>query len=245
MFELNENCKVTIEKVGPQNRTIVIVDDFYKNPDEVRDLALKSEKKREKHLIDGLPGQRVFLETSEVKKNLKPLFDKYCLDNSLWSKHTHQRMYEFKWDAVGFMCNIMNCNSVLDDPWRMMPHQDCYFQDFTGDLNQFGVVIYLNTPEECHGGTNLYSYKGMMSLPYNVMSYIDKPEGFDDEVTKPEQVYPYIREWLYGDREWRVEYEAEMVYNRCIFYESDVMHSPNIHHGMFTEYDRVNQVFFL
>jgi hypothetical protein len=245
MFELNDNPDVTIKKVGPQNRTIVIVDNFYKNPDEVRDLALKSERKREQSLINGLPGQRVFQKTSEVKDKLKPFFDKYCLDNSLWSKHTHQKMYEFQWDAVGFMCNVLNYHSVFHAPWCSIPHQDSYMNDITTDFNQFGVVIYLNTPDECQGGTNLYSYKGQMSVPYNVMDYIDKPEGFDDEVTKPEQCYPYIREWLYGDREWKVEYEAEMVYNRCIFYESDVMHSQNIDHGMFTEHDRVNQVFFL
>mgnify|MGYP003657171399 CR=1 FL=1 len=122
------------------------------------------------------------------------------------------------------MCNVMNYDSAFHAPWFNIPHQDSYLQDLT---------------------TNLYSYKGQMSLPYKVTEYIDKPEGFDDEVTRPEQCFPYLRKWLYGDREWRVEYEAEMVYNRCIFYESDVMHSQNIDHGMFTEHDRVNQVFFL
>lgn len=245
MFELSDNIKITVETVGPQNRTVVIADNFYKNPDEVRGLALSLERKTDQELIGDLPGQRIFKKTEEVKKNLKPFFDEYCLDNSLWSKNTHERLYEFQWDAVGFMCNVMNYDSAFYAPWLNIPHQDSYLQDPTTDFNQFGAVIYLNTPEECQGGTNLYSYKGQMSLPYNVMNYIDKPEGFDDEVTGPEQIFPYIRKWLYGDIEWRVEYEAEMVYNRCIFYESDVMHSQNIDHGMFTEHDRVNQVFFL
>lgn len=245
MFELNENLDVSIKRVGPQNRTIITADNFYKNPDEIRNLSLSLEKKIDESLIGDLPGQRIFKETSEVKKNLKPFFDEYCLDNSLWSKNIDKKLYEFQWDTVGFMCNVMNYDSAFHAPWFNIPHQDSYLQEITTDFNQFGAVIYLNTPEECQGGTNLYSYKGQMSLPYKVTEYIDKPEGFDDEVTRPEQCFPYIRKWLYGDREWRVEYEAEMVYNRCIFYESDVMHSQNIDHGMFTEHDRVNQVFFL
>jgi len=74
MFELNDNPDVTIKKVGPQNRTIVIVDNFYKNPDEVRELALRSEKKDDKNLINGLPGQRVFQKTSEVRKKTQTIF---------------------------------------------------------------------------------------------------------------------------------------------------------------------------
>jgi len=245
MFELSENIDVSIKTVGPQAKRIVIADNFYKNPDEVRDLALKLDAVRDPALINGLPGSRIFQERSEIKENLKPFFDKYCLNDSIWSKNTHERMYECQWDAVGFMCNVLNYESVIKDAWCSVPHQDYYTSDISTDFTQFGVVIYLNTPNECAGGTNLYSYKGEMSLPFNVMDYIDKPEGLDEEVTRQDQVYPYIREWLYGDREWNVEYEAEMVYNRCIFYESDILHSQNIDHGMFTSHDRVNQVFFL
>ena len=242
MFEINPNHKVTVDNVN--GRTVVVLDNFYKNPDEVRKLALTSGKSRNPSLINGLPGERVFMETDEVKKNLKPVFDEYCLSD-IWSTNIDKKMYEFQWDAVGFMVNIMNQKSVVEEPWLSIPHQDRYSNDIGTDLTQFGVVIYLNTPEECDGGTNLYSYKGMMSLPYNTMDYIDKPDGFDEDVRTQEQVYPFIRNWLYGDREWRVEYEAEMVYNRCVFYESDVMHSQNIDIGMFTEHNRMNQVFFL
>ena len=75
MFELNKNLDVSIKRVGPQNRTIITADNFYKNPDEIRNLSLRLEKKTNESLIGDLPGQRIFKETSEVKKNLKPFFD--------------------------------------------------------------------------------------------------------------------------------------------------------------------------
>ena len=32
-----------------------------------------------------------------------------------------------------------------------------------------------------------------MSVPYNIFKYMDKPEGFDEEIKSQEDVYPYIR----------------------------------------------------
>ena len=62
MFELSENIDVSIKTVGPQAKRIVIADNFYKNPDEVRDLALKLDAVRDPALINGLPGSRIFQE---------------------------------------------------------------------------------------------------------------------------------------------------------------------------------------
>ena len=87
-----------------------------------------------------------------------------------------------------------------------------------------------------------------MTLPYNVMDYIDKPEMFDDIVKTPDDVWDFVREWMRGgyDGVWKVEHEFEMVYNRMIMYESDVLHSPNADPTMFKDgYDRINQVVFL
>lgn len=247
MFEINPDHKVTIDKAG--DRTVVIIDDFYKNPDEVRDLALASKSERRPNLIQGLPGSRVYLENQrqELLKNIKPIFDKYCLSN-IWSMVTDRRPYEEKWSQIGFMSNIMDDESVLQEPWLCIPHQDFYKTTplGSGALSQFGVVVYLNTPDECSGGTNLYSYEGMQSLPYAVTDFVPPPSHYDpSKLNTCGDVYKFIREWLYAEKEWKVEYEIEMVYNRCAFYEADNLHSYNIELGKFKDYKRVNQVFFM
>lgn len=259
MFELNENVEVTVKTVGPQNRKIIIADNFYKNPDEVRELGLILEGKKDPSLISALPGLRKFQQSSEIRKNLKPFFDKYCLDDTIWNKSTDEDMYEYHWSQVGFMCNVLNYDGVVKNTWRSLPHQDSYegTKFVSGNavslsssedepvFPHFGVVIYMNTPDECAGGTNLYSYEGKMTLPYNVIQYIDLPVEFSSEVTSEDKIYPFIRNWLYAGKEWKVEYEAEMKYNRCIFYEADTLHTHNIPYGTFTNHDRINQVFFL
>lgn len=263
MFELNENVEVSIKTVGPQNKKIIIADNFYKNPNEVRNLALNLNAVKDPALTHNLPGSRIFQQNPEIRKNLKTFFDTYCLDDSMWSRNIDEEMYESQWNNVGFMCNVLNYDSVVENTWKSIPHQDFYEDNIPvdernraflvgseneviEDYPQFGVVIYLNTPDECAGGTNLYSYNGEMTLPCNVLEYIvdDLPEDFRI-LDKKEQVYPTIMRWLNSDMQWKVEYEAKMVYNRCIFYESSTLHSQNIQPGMFTNHDRVNQVFFL
>ena len=273
MFELSSDRREqVIKNVGPDRRTVVVIDNFYKSPSEVKELAVKADKWREEKLIKGLAGERCHIETKEFKEKTKPVFDKYCKDSTLWKHSFSDRMYECHWDNADFLCNVMNSDSISIDPWLSIPHQDSYSTSYvdssggyvdehgvtrgivgqctqsTFDYNQFGVVIFLNYPDECQGGTNLYSYKGNMTLPYNVMDYIDKPEMFDDIVKTPDDVWPFVQEWLSGghDGVWNVEYEFKMVYNRMIMYESDVLHAPNTNPSMFTDgYDRINQVVFL
>ena len=46
-------------------------------------------------------------------------------------------------------------------------------------------------------------------------------------------------------KQYTVEFEADMVYNRMVLYQSDVLHKADIDLGMFADYNRINQVFFL
>ena len=89
MFELNPDRKTFIDSVN--GRTVIIIDDFYKNPDEVRNLALTSERRRDPKLINGLPGSRVFVETDELKKHVKPFFDELCLSD-IWRTNIDEKI---------------------------------------------------------------------------------------------------------------------------------------------------------
>ena len=69
MFEPNEDAEVkVIENI--KGRSAIIVDDFYRDPDEVRELALSLEYSVEPGLVGGFPGMRGSLKTTEVKKKL-------------------------------------------------------------------------------------------------------------------------------------------------------------------------------
>ena len=48
MFEVNPECEITaITDIGPDDRSAVVIDNFYENPEEIRQLALKLERKKD------------------------------------------------------------------------------------------------------------------------------------------------------------------------------------------------------
>jgi hypothetical protein len=245
MFEVNDCLDVKIATgIGPHNKSVVVIDDFYKNPDEVRQLCLSSGKSDDKDLISSLPGTRTFVETDEVKAKLKNIFYQLCFDTNIWNRHFDYEYFYYEWERSGFLCNVINDETLLKNPMGIIPHQDSYrMQDKL--MTQFGSVIYLNTPEECVGGTNLYSFCGEMTLASRGRTGIPNPEKDPNDMTKQE-IFNHIRKSIDAPNgEWKVEHEFEMVYNRCILYEADLLHSQNVDLGMFTEYDRINQVLFM
>ena len=144
------------------------------------------------------------------------------------------------------MFNVTNDTYLKKNPLGIIPHQD-YWQDEKPTF-QFGSVIYLNTPDECAGGTNLYSRNGEMSIPKRVQtwnatmeSWMQELDGIETDIEK----FKYIKDKVNGNNPYTCEFEAEMKYNRMVLYQSDVLHSANLDLGMFTDYSRINQIFFL
>jgi len=258
MFELNGDAKVVAFK-DIKGRSAIVVDDFYRNPDEVRELACDLKYSEDPELVGGFPGMRGSLNTSEVKEKLYNIYLDLC-SNKLWKGKVQRtqlledgsfkipllqknRLFnidEFNknWDNLGFMVNVTNDTYLKKNPLGIIPHQD-YWKNEPSEKStfQFGSVIYLNTPDECAGGTNLYSHNGEMSIPSDW-----QPEwmrGVDD-VT-----FEYIKAKVNGNNPYTVEFEADMVYNRMVLYQSDVLHSADVDLGMFTDKYRLNQVFFM
>ena len=73
MFEINENLDINVIR-NIKGRSAVIIDNFYKNPDEIRELALSQKASRDGDLTSGLPGKRCFVEIPEVKENLYDIY---------------------------------------------------------------------------------------------------------------------------------------------------------------------------
>jgi hypothetical protein len=279
MFEPNEEAEVIVVK-DIKGRSAVIVDDFYKNPDEARELALSLEYKDVPDAVAGFPGIRGFLETPEVKEKLYDTFLTLCSNVNIWNNPNNHFTgfpvdgFSENWDRQGFNINNMNDASLLNNPLAIIPHQDRWHDpaaDYESSSLYFGAIIYLNTPDECAGGTNLFSYNGFMSIPPSIQpvwqqrlmlqwdlrppdvdgsSDIDPEEvgvsgkGWLDNRSKVEKV-KYLKEKLGGNDPYTVEFAFEMKYNRMVLYQADVLHSQNADLGMFTDYNRINQIFFM
>ncbi len=261
MFELNtdEHEITLISNIGEEKRNALIIDNFYKNPDEVRQLALDSHqwtKDENPGLIVGLPGKRVHEIKPELSKNLEPFFYELTKE-PLWRFEFNPVWWDRLWQDCSFVVNITRDMTYCESNPQggLVPHQDSFD-------THFGCVIYLNTPEECQGGTRIYSYDGVQSfsVPGNLNQELsrkmfnDKLSSaiggnlFDPRETSRREFNEWVRDYVNGnipDSPWKTEAEFEMKYNRCILYESDNLHSQWADKGMFNDHDRLAQVLFM
>lgn len=266
MFELNGDARVIAFR-DIKGRSAIIVDDFYRDPDEVRELALSLKYGDGLKLKGGFPGVRGSLGTPEVKEKLYNIYLDLC-NNKLWKiRHQPTQLlpdgsfkipllkkerpfdvveFEKNWNNQGFMVNVTNDNFMVKNPLGIIPHQD-YWED-EEPTNQFGSVIYLNTPDECAGGTNLYSRNGEMSFPKREQTWDSTMESWMHELSGIEtdiEKFKYIRMKIDENNPFVCEFKAEMKYNRMVLYQADVFHSADLDLCMFTDYHRINQIFFM
>tara|TARA_B100000959_G_scaffold91277_1_gene97074 strand:+ start:2797 stop:3654 length:858 start_codon:yes stop_codon:yes gene_type:complete len=285
VFELNGDARVVAFK-DIKGRAAIIVDDFYRDPDEVRELALslRHKDRSESSLVGGFPGGRSFLDTLEVKEKLYNIFLDLC-SNKLWKipdkktgfeedvenwpsggislnsdgsfniplikKNRSFNLDDFNsnWDRQRFMVNVTNDDLLIKDPLHIIPHQD-YWEDEPESTFQFGCVVYLNTPDECPGGggTNLYSYKGEMYVPNRMKMFDATMNSWMEECLKLEtniEKFKYLKSKIDSGELYECEFEAEMKYNRMVLYPADVLHMADVDLGMFTDYNRINQIMFM
>ena len=151
MFEINPNLNVKIKFVD--GKQIFEIKDFYLNPDGVRDYALKSKKYTREDNQDLLAysiGRRVCEDDLRLSFFMKDVFEQLC-NHSGWHIKFEKEHHEYRWSGMRFMVNVTNNQEILDDGRDYIAHVD-------GPDNKWACVVYLNTPNECAGGTEFHSY---------------------------------------------------------------------------------------
>lgn len=223
-FEVNDNLSIEIVEVGPNKRKLGIVDNFYKNPLLVRDLALAIPPTTNERILTRLPSgpDSGRIDAIYLLDHLGPIYDKIIkrLFPEFYSCYEHNAILRVFRDAT-FMVNVMTSNNLPPRP----PHID--------HPNPMALAssIYLNLPEECAGGTAFYTFDGLDSgVEYGLR------KGSDD-------IDRYVADSV-GD--WNLEYIAEMKFNRMIIYQAAMYHAAYVKPGMFVNGTyRLNQQFFI
>lgn len=163
MFEVNSEDPF-IQKVYDHSRAnemgycwrkVFVVDDFYKNPDEIREYALSCELKKDKEICGGLVGSRVAEENQEMIDNLRPVFTKLCQHKEWTNLEYTEAMFQYKWDNMQFMVNHTTHEDINEnfnkDIFCYTHHKD--------DINtKWAALVYLNKDDECNGGTDFYKF---------------------------------------------------------------------------------------
>lgn len=218
-FSPNPELAVKVETVKDSER-IAIVDNFWKHPNEIRDLVLSTPRTHNPRILHGLPGSR--LEMTYYFSHLGELFERIIA--GVWKDEydalEDKSLIQGCLDHASFLVNVQN--STL--PPRV-PHIDNI------DHGRWAVGINLNTDDECSGGTAFYTFRGEMSV--NMRNFYDDVKHYDH----------YI---LDDDENFKKVYLAEMKFNRMIIYKQNILHQPYILPGTFTdEQPRLMQMFFI
>jgi hypothetical protein len=203
------------------------VDNFYDNPDQVREFALSLEYKKQ---LGNYPGLRTdplydidynFFNTSVSK--IVSLFFNYNNENISWEVTTYfQKIYPFSEDK----------NSLLNSGWY---HEDSFDGVAAG-------VIYLNPNSNLDAGTTIGQLKLNLSesdVCYENMEWRNKLYANE----KIDQV-KYQQKIIEHNSMFDKTLEFKNVYNRFIFYDASYWHKES--NFFADEYEpRLTQVFFI
>ena len=167
-FAINTPVDATVELMGWEEFPIVYVDNFYKNPDKVRNLALRTPGTKNPRILGGVPGERV-----DISFNLEHIWPIWIeiAENVYGLEQKEKKAFEMSCMNISFSVNVTQSHYR-----RKKPHIDL---PDVSDRGWAGVV-YLNKPKECKGGTGFYTYKGQQVNP--MQSGIWDEEYVDDSV---------------------------------------------------------------
>ncbi len=217
VFAINTDLKAEIITIGPNKSKVVIIDNFYKNPNLVRDLALVIPPTYKSNILNATPGGRIdaFYDLRHLSSVYYDLMTNVFLTEEE-RKFADPSNMQTIFDNATFCVNVTSTKPLKN----RFPHIDNHHP------KRYASVIYLNSTEECIGGTSFYTFQG-------------KQEGPD---TKNYKVDKNISD---SDGDWEMIYLAEMKFNRMIMYQQCILHSAYLKEGMFDNNYRLAQMFFI
>ena len=225
VFEINPDYSVTLQKFGPTKQSVVVVDNFYKDPYLVRQLALDIPASRNKRIRGNNPAWRVnaFYELDSMAWIFDQLGRTYFPE--VMNFYPSNFMEE-SFKRATFMVNVMQTNDLPP----ICPHMD----NTSG--HNLAATIYLNNENECAGGTSFYTFGGRTFYSDPTVTHT-----YDVEGRLP--VTSYINDSIH---DWEMIGMVPMQFNRMVLYNQAMLHSAYVKPGMFTDnVYRLNQQFFI
>ena len=218
-FAINDELSARVEIMGWEETPIIYIDNFYKNPNKVRNLALRCRGTKNPRFCGGIPGVRV--DMNMHLDHFYPIWTE-CTENVYGLTEDERPILEQRMLKVPFSVNVTQ--SADRD---RIPHVD-----YPVGLKTRGWagLIYLNKGDECSGGTGFYTYKGMQI----------NPKG---EESKDIPRDKYITD---SDGDWELIHLVDMKFNRMIFYPDNILHGSYDKDLIYKDdLHRLVQVFFL
>lgn len=241
VFEINKNYSIETEYVGKRNSKIITIDNFYKNPEEVRQFAISSPASKGYCLNGSSPGYR-----ARLLVNLRDL--QYHVHEIIRKEYDYTE--EFREKDLHFMTNIFYKEMKVSHQ-NIVPHID--------SICNFAASVFLNHDEECVGGTAFFRYvtTDIESFPTSIWSYTKEKHDIERvknllKLSSDKEIQEYIHNSFISDEYmtetnevWELYYKILSKFNRLVLYESNLFHSLYMRPEWYRDNYRISQVMFI
>ena len=249
LFEVNENLKVRAVDIGDGAKAIII-DNFYKNPYDIRNLILNSPAPIWKNTPDGLNWKEYY----DCRHQLFYI-DQLPFVIALFKLTEYYFTNKFDPNpfGYGFVTNVFQWikdqpknsvgNRVHADGLLEAHDEEGHIKDDIKYNDTIATNVFFNTPDECHGGTALYKSKifNSNSIKNYEREYTEYLEGGAVNRGETGAIY-YDTEW---ENFWTIQKILPMKFNRCVMYEGHLFHGAYHVDNNFKEYPRLGQACFI
>jgi Family of unknown function (DUF6445) len=206
------------------NFPITVIDDFYTNPDEVRQLALNQKYRYnyEQQTPNIYPGQR----SDELNIIDKAFSDKF------WSK-IFSVFFDLNYQHYTMKCEVSSCFQLITEDYET----DWIHQDGT----VFSGVIYLTPDAPLDCGTSVYKSNSNYDFHRNGELGNIKYDFYHDNI-KPNN---YTDSRMELNSMFTETVAVNNLYNRAIIYDGTLFHGAKKFFGNTLATARLTQVFSL
>ena len=242
LFRINDNPKITTETFNDNSQKVIIVDDFYTNPDGVRHLGINSVSSKAFSL--GYPGFRCKLNITRDEN-----YDQKWIQNLINNNFEEKvNLYHHTLDIVAF--NLSKSSKVYDWDFNMFS-KACHPHIDSSSEVKYAAVVFLNRENEFEtgvNGTGFYKHISTGISDANFAGEKEKDEIFNWNRKFRGKSSPTIcTDWVNdGNEYWEMTHLAQMKYNRLVIYPSTYFHQAYYNNNDFGDsYHRLVQAMFL
>lgn len=242
LLEPNPAAELSELELGRGRHRLVIVDDFYRFPERLLEVA------RELYYLEGptngnFPGGR-----AAISLDTRPLLTVLA---ALWGAPPERFLTRYQPLLLSRIRPEHNTGLNVD---QRLPHVD----------PGLSAMVYLNPEEECAGGTGIYRQRELglervPGAPTRALLELARARGHDlEQFRTPEGYRAWVDEVVFapesaasegyvnaGNEHWELLHLVEMKFNRLVIFDGRMPHSQFIEPGQFTSQDRLNQVVYL
>ncbi len=203
-------------------QTIFIVDNFYKNPHEVREFAL-SQTFHQPDYKTGYPGEETDPVSNETVMPIMQTFSKIIGKNVGWDPESPQGMFR-----------LMN-KDLMQTRSNMIHTDPC----------RWTATIYLSLPEDCRGGLSFFQHKETGLERF----FPESDPKVQEAITKYNRSYGEMLQWFYEEsldlNKWIETDYVGCKFNRLLLFDGGLFHGIKELFGDSKENTRLSQHFFI